>query len=318
MAALVKDVVETYDKDVKTSVLTNTNDEALQILGLLQKHNIPARLIQALDGFNLYQMVEIRYFLNYIEENTESPVISDTAWEKACKKLESKYKDSTNLEVCQRMLETFAGTYQTKYKTDLDIFIKESKLEDFSQAKQGTVLISTIHKAKGREFDCVYMLLDNVDDRADEVKHKLYVGMTRAKNSLFVHYNGEVLSGYNSAGIEYIEDSTNYKAPEELIMQLTHRDVYLNSFKTRTSYIKNLTAGRELLVKDDNAFYAVMGSKEIRIGYFSNAFKENLIRLRSRGFVPDSAQIRFIVLWKSENDTEEIPIVLPDVKLKKK
>lgn len=318
MAALVKDVVETYDKDVKTSVLTNTNDEALQILGLLQKHNIPARLIQALDGFNLYQMVEIRYFLNYIEENTESPVISDTAWEKACKKLESKYKDSTNLEVCQRMLETFAGTYQTKYKTDLDIFIKESKLEDFSQAKQGTVLISTIHKAKGREFDCVYMLLDNVDDRADEVKHKLYVGMTRAKNSLFVHYNGEVLSGYNSAGIEYIEDSNNYKAPEELIMQLTHRDVYLNSFKTRTSYIKNLTAGRELLVKDDNAFYAVMGSKEIRIGYFSNAFKEKLIRLRSRGFVPDSAQIRFIVLWKSENDTEEIPIVLPDVKLKKK
>ena len=93
--------------------------------------------------------------------------------------------------------------------------------------------------------------------------------------------------------------------------------MYLNYFKNRTSYIEHLIAGKGLIVKDDNAFYAEMGGVEIKIGYFSNAFREKLARLRAKGFVPDSAKIGFIVLWKGEEDTEEIPIVLPDVKLKK-
>ena len=94
--------------------------------------------------------------------------------------------------------------------------------------------------------------------------------------------------------------------------------MYLNYFKKRTSYIQNLIAGKDLIVKEDNAFYAEMGGAEIKIGYFSNAFREKLARLRAKGFVPDSAKIRFIVLWKGEGDAEEIPIVLPDVRLKKK
>lgn len=315
--ALVNDVVNSFDKDAKTSVLTNTNDEALQILGLLQQKGIPARLIQTLDGFNLYQMVEIRFFLNFLDSHASSPVISENVWKEACKNLEKKYKDSTNFEICCKMLETFAEAYQTKYKTDLDIFIKESRLEDFSEVKRGTILVSTIHKAKGREFDCVHMLLDNVNDQRDREKHKLYVGMTRARNSLFIHYNGNVFNGYKFDDIECIEDNADYMEPKELILQLTHRDVYLDFFKKRISYIQNLIAGKDLIVKDDNAFYAEMGGAEIKIGYFSNAFREKLARLRAKGFVPDSAKIRFIVLWKGEEDTEEIPIALPDVKLKK-
>lgn len=315
--ALVNDVINSFDKDTKTSVLTNTNDEALQILGLLQQKGIPARLIQTLDGFNLYQMVEIRYFLDFLDDHADSPVISENVWKEACKNLEKKYKESTNFGICCKMLETFVETYQTKYKTDLEIFIKESRLEDFSEAERGTILVSTIHKAKGREFDCVLMLLDNVNDQSDREKHKLYVGMTRAKNSLFIHYNGDVFNGYKFDDIECIEDNADYMEPEELILQLTHRDVYLDFFKKRISYIQNLIAGKDLIVKDDNAFYAEMGGAEIKIGYFSNAFRAKLARLRAKGFVPDSAKIRFIVLWKGEEDTEEIPIILPDVKLKK-
>ena len=164
----------------------------------------------------------------------------------------------------------------------------------------------------------MHMLLDNVNDQSDREKHKLYVGMTRARNSLFIHYNGDVFNKYALSDIERVEDNTDYMEPEELILQATHRDVYLDFFKIRTGYIQNLVAGKELIVKDDNAFYAEMGGVEIKIGYFSNAFRAKLARLRAKGFVPDSAKIRFIVLWKGEEDTEEIPIVLPDVKLKKK
>jgi hypothetical protein len=36
------------------------------------------------------------------------------------------------------------------------------------------------------------------------------------------------------------------------------------------------------------------------------------------GYVPDSAKIRFIAAWKGEEDTEETPVILADVRFVKK
>lgn len=52
------------------------------------------------------------------------------------------------------------------------------------------VVVSTIHKAKGREFDDVYMLLTDNYTKNAELKRRYYVGITRTKNRLFIHTNG--------------------------------------------------------------------------------------------------------------------------------
>ena len=67
----------------------------------------------------------------------------------------------------------------------------ESKLEDFFQNENGDVVVSTIHKSKGREFDEVFMMLDKVNIDTDACKRKLYVGMTRAKRGLHIFYNNK-------------------------------------------------------------------------------------------------------------------------------
>lgn len=59
----------------KVCVLTNTNDEALRIVGLLLKNDRRAKLIQSMDGFQLNNLTEIRYFLNEIDKRLSSPVI---------------------------------------------------------------------------------------------------------------------------------------------------------------------------------------------------------------------------------------------------
>ena len=46
-----------------TCALTRTNNEALQVTGMLQKRGIPARLIQTNDAFSLYDLVELRFFI---------------------------------------------------------------------------------------------------------------------------------------------------------------------------------------------------------------------------------------------------------------
>ena len=51
------------------------------------------------------------------------------------------------------------------------------------------VVVSTIHKVKGREFDDVYMLIADSPYKDEQLFRQLYVGMTRARNRLFIHTN---------------------------------------------------------------------------------------------------------------------------------
>ena len=68
-------------------------------------------------------------------------------------------------------------------------FFSESKFEDFYEENDDCITVSTIHKAKGREFDNVYLLLSDAYPINDEEKRKIYVGLTRAKNQLHIHCN---------------------------------------------------------------------------------------------------------------------------------
>src|SRR5690606_38440727 len=128
---LVNDILTT-DLTGTTCVLTKTNEEALQITGLLLKNDLQAKLIQTNDGFNLYNLSEIRYFLNQLNLVDDNFIIIDDVWEDAKRELTEKFRNSTKLEVCMNIIKDFEATNpKKKYKSDLEIFIRESKLEDF-------------------------------------------------------------------------------------------------------------------------------------------------------------------------------------------
>ena len=74
--SLVEDVLSVNAKGT-TCILTNTNREALLVLGVLKQKNIPAKLIQSIDGFDMYDIAEIRYFLKKLNIENSSPVISN-------------------------------------------------------------------------------------------------------------------------------------------------------------------------------------------------------------------------------------------------
>ena len=49
-----------------TCVMTKTNEEALQITSLLREKGVPAKLIQSNEGFNLYNLLEVRFLLSQL------------------------------------------------------------------------------------------------------------------------------------------------------------------------------------------------------------------------------------------------------------
>jgi ATP-dependent DNA helicase RecQ len=80
-------------------------------------------------------------------------------------------------------------------------------LIDEAQDMDGeAVFVSTMHKAKGREFDHVFILLENFDLITDEKKRLLYVAMTRAKQNLTIHLNAPFLDDLPVQGMERMDN----------------------------------------------------------------------------------------------------------------
>ena len=314
--AIVNDLLADFDGNSTACVLTSTNLEAMRVMGLLIKNGQRAKLIQSNDGFDIYNLAEIRYFLKMLEMKLTSPIISQEIWNETKAELESAYSRSTALPMCLSLLDDYEKSVERKYKSDLDQFIHESKLEDFYHTENGTVFVSTIHKSKGREFDSVYMLLDNVRTENDEERRKIYVGLTRAKSRLHIHYNNGIFDEFETAGSEKITDKNKYPSPDEIILQLSHKDVFLGFSKDKKDFILKLRSGMKLFVTP-NGMNIVTKEGQREVLRFSKAFKGQLSDLARRGYTPCKGEIRFITAWTDKEDNTECAVVLSDIYLRR-
>ena len=312
--ALVEDVLSTSENGT-TCILTNTNDKALLILGILKHKNVRAQLIQSIGGFAVYNIAEIRYFLKILNKEKTSSVISNALWDRAKETLRSKYRESTAIPIVMDVLNTFEETNEKKYYSDLEMFLYESKIEHFYRSEQGVITISTIHKSKGKEFDNVYILLDNIDINKDEKKRALYVGMTRAKKLLHIHYYSKLFDSYAPYATASEIDQRTYPRPDELVLQLSHKDVYLSFFKDRdrkSLIVKKLQSGMHLTVEGDTLYTQVNGRLQ-PVVKFSKKSNDEVKRLISLGYTPYDSEIRFICAWKDQQDQTESAIILADI-----
>lgn len=303
-------------------VLTATNDDALVISALLNKSGRRARLIRSNDGFYLRDLAEFRFFLDTIREFDAACLDNDT-WTKSAEMVVEHFRGSECLEMFRNCLEAFNEECPgRKYISDFENFLLESRLEDFSKSRSSEIIVSTIHKSKGCEYDNVYISLKGLGDITDRERRMIYVGMTRAKNKLSVHFSNVNLFLDKSLQRFIIEDNTVYGAPMEVLMQLSHRDVVLDIFKGCQDSLPGLLSGTGLFVSGDY-LYAETGGRRVKVLRFSSAFRTQLSRMVSKGYLPVKAKVRFQVFWSYEEPTgetgsptrSEIMIVLPDLLL---
>lgn len=189
-------------------VLTQTNEEAVILVALLRKRGVRSKLIQSMEGLLFWNMAEMRYFLKYIGKQVSTPLIPDELWEKAKGATFAAYEGSLGLPYVRRCVELFEEINRMKYFTDFKEFVFESSMEDFCDVSGADVVVSTIHKAKGREFDDVYMLVSDGFPKDVHQMRRYYVGITRAKKRLFVHTNGDCFA--NLKADQYLVDSREY------------------------------------------------------------------------------------------------------------
>jgi ATP-dependent DNA helicase RecQ len=244
---LVENLLQHRDKGT-SCVLTQTNEEAVILMALLRKHGINSKLIQSMDGLRFWNMAEMRYFLRYINKRIKTPLITEELWEEAKHNTFSTYDRSLSLMYVKRCVELFEQTNKTKYFSDFKEFVFESSVEDFCDTSRADVVVSTIHKAKGREFDDVYMLISDNYVKDAHLMRRYYVGITRAKNRLFIHTNSDCFNHLSAD--RYLMDQRQYDMPEEIVLQLSHKDVNLGFFKERKQEVLALRGGDSLIYNE--------------------------------------------------------------------
>lgn len=308
---LVEHVKRTHGS-ASACVLTNTNDEANRITALLRRNGIACRLIQSMDTSRFVDLAEVRYFFKQIEKELSSPIVSEELWYKAKAALESCYSTSACLELLSEALADFKKVNRTIYWNDLNEFFRESSIEDFCRLRKGEIMVSTIHKAKGLEFDTVYLYVSDARGWDDDRRRQLYVGLTRAKNNLFIHCCGK---GFGQMGVEnYHVDNNPYPEPKEISLMLTHKDVILDFFKDKKRTILSLRSG-EPLSYDSYMLFDKQGNPVCRM---SEKQRRELEKWAEKGYRVSGGYVRYIVAWRQADWPEHEPnaaVLLPELKL---
>lgn len=301
-----------HKRNGTSCILTQTNEEAAILVALLRKQGINSKLIQSMDGFHFWNLAEMRYFLKYIDQRVNIPLIPNEVWEAAKQATCSTYVNSRSLPYVKHCVALFEQTNKAKYVSDFKEFVFESSIEDFCDIADAEVVVSTIHKAKGKEFDDVYMLISDNYSKTDQLMRRYYVGITRAKNRLFIHTNGNCFKHLSTD--QYLIDQRQYALPEEIVLQLSHKDVYLDFFKDLKREILSLRSGDPLKYKDS----VLYNSQNKAVAKLSANMQTIISEWNKKSYEVKAASVRFIVAWKPKDAPKEEPetaVLLPELVL---
>jgi ATP-dependent DNA helicase RecQ len=114
-------------------------------------------------------------------------------------------------------------------------------------------------------------------------------------------------------GMARIDNHEQQFPPDQLVMQLTHKDIWLDYFMGRQQEMSQLKSGDELIVRDTRC----LDKNGIPVLKFSRSFSNTLEKCRQTGYAPVRAAVNYILFWRKEEAEKEIRIILPELYLKK-
>ena len=276
-----------------TAILTRTNEETMQVAYELEQRGLHATVAQSMGVFRFGNLAEVRYFLKQLGGKGDV-TISKEKWNEARQRTLETYAFSTCIGIMKHFFSDFEITHQFYYRSDLREYIFESNIEDFIAADDKSVFVSTIHKAKGREFDNVYLLSPIPDGRDVNDMRAYYVGLTRAKRNLYLVTN----------------PPTEHSS---ISIALNMRDVWLDFFKGRKEIVLRLRSGNCLQYKDGY----LLNEQRINVVALSASGKDKLKAWTDKGYEVTSVKVSYTLAWKPQESNLEYAVCLANVILSK-
>ena len=277
------------------AILAYSNNEVADIYALLLEQGLKAKYLLNHEGFRLAQLIEI-YRLNGLLEGQD--LNENKLWQ-AYDSLVQRFKDSKNLPLVKEVIQEFINGHEVYTPSLWQAYLDEIASEQFiNQSKK--VLVSTIHKAKGKEFDCVILLARHrhVDD---ELRRLFYVGMTRAKKQLLILSNNPIFKHYVPELVQQESDANHYPEPLYKTYVMGLADVHLSFSNGLNQKEIDLIAGSKLELKviDKNKPYLLLHNKHT-VARFSKSMFKHLKSLEQQGYQITDIEIENVVVWFDE------------------
>ncbi len=309
------------------AILVRTNKQALMLSTFLNELGQKTRLITGFEGFSLDHLFELRTFTDYLKlKKNDAGLIFNNEWAEAKNNFKSKHNSSIHLDICLEIIQKFELNYdKQKQLVDWYEYIREIKMEDAINADSNAIIIATMHKSKGKEFDHVYLLLEDYDFTKTESKRVLYVGCSRAKLSLQIHCNSSFFDEFNTNRLSVIKFEGNTEQPKHFELILGHKDINLGSQK----YIKTLNRIKTLKSGDNLKNDSIQFADNVGIGLAKQEggnvllFSREFMNKKYSTFIKDGYQlsngsVEYLVYWYDSMDDKEYKVVLPKLKFDKK
>ena len=276
-----------------TAILTRTNEETMQVAYELEQRGLHATVAQSMGDFRFGNLAEVRYFLKQLGDK-DGVTISKEKWNEAKQRTFETYASSTCISIMKHFFSDFEITHQSYYRSDLRDYIFESNIEDFTALDDKSIFVSTIHKAKGREFDSVYLMSAIPDGRSVDDMRAYYVGLTRAKRNLYLVTN----------------PPTEYSS---ISIALNMHDVILNSFKGKKDIVLRLRSGDSLQYKEGY----LLNEQDINVATLSVSGKDKLKTWTDKGYEVTSVKVSYTLAWKPQDANREYAVCLAIIVLSK-
>ncbi len=308
------------------AILTRTNMEALLLSSLLNEMGFPTRLMAGFEGFRVSDLFEIKCFDSELSNLTgESGIILEATWEDAMRWFQSKFKFSLHYDACIDLIKKFDfSNPDKKLLVDWRAYCREINMEDAIKPDSEKIIVSTMHKAKGKEYDHIFMMVEDYNYSNPEYRRLLYVASSRAKRTLHIHTNGNFYDSFKAHYIVYSTYEGELTEPLTYEMILSHKDVSLSSQKypIALNVLRNIKTGDSL--QEDKMVFGTSSAPGLKTSdqgnlllFSKNFVKEKYNPILQRGYKLSNARVEYIVFWYDKDEAKEYKIVLPRLKFKK-
>lgn len=299
-----------------TAVLTRRNEDVSMIHACLKQEGIPAFQGSSEIDFRIKDMEEIAFFTSWLRERAHEREIPADLWQDLRSEITRIYGKAKHIDQAIAIIDRFRETYNHLFFREWINYILEMNINDFAADSSG-ITVSTIHRAKGREYDTVYLMAPDYNFSEDENLRLLYVALTRAKRNLFIFSNSGFFASLADEKAVIANDDIDYAEPGNVTVHLNYKRVNLGFFKNDRviKTLGSINSGASLEYKEsDQTFY----SQERHACLMSQAGRDELDFWFNKGFSVKEAEAEYVVNWYCKDDKKTYPVVLPRVELEKK